>query len=705
MQTNNSGVVLVMVLGLLSVMLLLAVTFAITMRTERLAAGNAADTVRARKLAQIGLARVLNQLASDLGPTGLYSTSGGIPVGKAYPSWTVTNSYTNTDGVGFARFPTNIYLLRGEATNYVPRILWDAATNADFTSSSNHWLAVESLIYTNDPSAGPPSESNLMGRMAYLIINCSGLLDANYAGGASRGSGTNPIEIAIENLNEIAGKKGNFISRRVSDVRYETVGQLNVMGDFHKPATNMFVYSRALPGYWNTNDSCVGTQVNLSGSASNLINRMSEITNAFAGAGFTAYESGVLYSNLIDYVDGDLTSSNFEYCVENVPMINEIVVSNVMANAGLNYKMDTTIYFELWHPFVNNSTENFDLQYRATFTDIAVPPSGFTPGNIGIWTPLPPPLATPGARSFAVKSVLLLPSIILPPGNVKFKSMIDVRVVSSATGKDVDEVYSIELTNENLSVPSFNVASAECLDPRFNKDPGPLRWRIASYATLGKINTWVTNYWANNPSCDGDSAMYVANQPIRSVAELGYLVYSSDKPWHTVKLYGPNLHHVLDVFGLSTNTSDVLMTNTIYRGLVNCNPNVATDAAAIVFADMPVDEYAGGPVGVTNVYMPGARAIASDIFSGGICANLSDLGRSLTNFPIGNSELEKESYFRNAFNLFNLRQNMFTVIIEAQAASGGNIPRNPVKQRAVAIVWRDPYTGEMFVRHLKWLGD
>jgi hypothetical protein len=40
-----------------------------------------------------------------------------------------------------------------------------------------------------------------------------------------------------------------------------------------------------------------------------------------------------------------------------------------------------------------------------------------------------------------------------------------------------------------------------------------------------------------------------------------------------------------------------------------------------------------------------------------------------------------------------------------QAVFGGNIPKNPAKQRAVAIVWRDPFTGEMFVRHLKWLGD
>jgi hypothetical protein len=100
-----------------------------------------------------------------------------------------------------------------------------------------------------------------------------------------------------------------------------------------------------------------------------------------------------------------------------------------------------------------------------------------------------------------------------------------------------------------------------------------------------------------------------------------------------------------------------------------------------------------------------AQGFASTVFGNGVFTNLSDIGYKLTAFPVGTTELQKESYFRNAFNLINLRQNMFTVIIEAQAASGGNIPKNPARQRAVAIVWRDPYTGEMFVRHIKWLGD
>jgi len=105
--------------------------------------------------------------------------------------------------------------------------------------------------------------------------------------------------------------------------------------------------------------------------------------------------------------------------------------------------------------------------------------------------------------------------------------------------------------------------------------------------------------------------------------------------------------------------------------------------------------------------MPDARTFATEIFAGGICTNLSDIGLHLGmgSFPGATTELEREAYFRNSINLLNVRQNLFTIIIEAQVASGGNIPRNPVRQRAVALVWRDPYTGEMFVRSIKWLRD
>lgn len=706
---SKNGVALVMVLGLLTVMIILAVSFAVSMRTERLASGNYADTVRARELVHVALARAMNDLAVNLGPTGLYQ-----PDGKVYPSWNVTNSYTNTDDIGAARWSTNIYLIKGEATNYIPRALWLETTNADLTSSSNHWLPIESAA---PPAAGLPPATNLMGRVAYLILNCSSLLDANYAGSAgARSGGTNPQEIAIANLEEI-GVAGlnDFLTARNSAVRYETLAQLNSMGDFYNPATNLFVYSRALPGYWNANPlpyGSVGTQVNLSGSVADLVGRWSEITNAFVQAGFSLSESGVLFSNLIDYVDDDSIPSNMESCVENVPMINEVVVSNRIevsagsVGANRNYRVITDVHVECWYPFVESAAVSFNLNITNKFSGS---PGFQHSDNTANITPLTSASESPPVKYLCChleKGPFELP--IVDP--ITLTTTIDPKVQLSVNVDSLKNPIALTTTHDGSTIANDNkAASFECLDPRFNDNSADLkRWRprtvSPSDAPVSDVNPWMTGWWLTNSDGDVDSVMYVANNRLHSVAELSYLVYTN-APWKTVKLYGPNRHRVLDVFGLSTNTSDVLMTNMVFRGLVNCNSNSVLDATAVVFAGMPVDQYPGEVSALPSLTMDQGRLVAASIFNGGTyCTNLSDLGRNIT-FPVGTTELQKDSYFRNAFNLLNLRQNMFTIIIEAQAASGGNIPRNPAKQRAVAIVWRDPYTGEMFVRHLKWLGD
>ncbi len=55
-----------MVLGILSVMVIMAVAFAISMRTERVAAGNYADSVRARQLVHVAIARAMADIQNNL---------------------------------------------------------------------------------------------------------------------------------------------------------------------------------------------------------------------------------------------------------------------------------------------------------------------------------------------------------------------------------------------------------------------------------------------------------------------------------------------------------------------------------------------------------------------------------------------------------------------------------------------------------------
>ncbi|MFH1477487.1 MAG: hypothetical protein ABIH24_08370 [Verrucomicrobiota bacterium] len=711
-----------MVLGILSVMVLMAVAFAIAMRTERVAAGNYADSVRARQLVQVGLARALDDLAGKLGTNGLGSAVGGTN----YPPWGATNCYNEA----YTNTSTNAGLLKllvltreNEATNFVPRALWSAATNADYSRASNHWAPVDSLIYTNYAGKQYVAESNRMGRVKYLILNCSGLLDANWVGGQTRGAGTNPTEIAIGNMTEFKNADAtDFLNRRNNtDYRYETLHELAVLNkdNFSEYPSNFTVYSYSLPGYWKTNVNsalnCVGTQVNLSGSAADLINRMSEITNAFAHAGFSQFESGVLYSNLLDYVDTDSIPRDLGNSVEAIPMINEVVVSNNIivspgTISGNKYKVDTTVFIECWYPFAMDTSENFELASEVAFAEA----NGIQPGDLGA---LSIPLGTPlSAGKFIVKD-RTCPTVELdnkPAGTINLISTVTLSIKLGAV--PVDQVsVPIVLTNVNAgTVDDFTIASAECLDPRFNAYPAQWRTVVGAH-TLGHnglngTNTWIDSYFAVTNNTDSNTVMFVANRSLLSVAELGGLVYSPLEPWKTVKLYGADCQRVLDVFAIGTNASYIYLTNTVWRGRIN--PNTShTDPLTVMFMDMMVED------GVTNMSTPRlswvqatdmAHTLQNNAQMYGYYTNLSDIGRRLTTaqFPAAAvTELEKESVLRNTVGLLGVRQNLFTIIIEAQVASGGNIPRNPVRQRAVALVWRDPYTGEMFVRSIKWLRD
>lgn len=254
--------------------------------------------------------------------------------------------------------------------------------------------------------------------------------------------------------------------------------------------------------------------------------------------------------------------------------------------------------------------------------------------------------------------------------------------------------------------------SYQCIDPRFNWDVlNPQQWVVYTGpdpGTLGETNASTLSYMTANPDCDQDAAMYVNTnalvQRLQSVGELGYLAYDL---WKTVKLYGAGLHSVLDVFAIGTNDNYIYVTTTAWRGRVNPNSR-EREVLAAVFSNMPLDEYSGQGSPATLTDQAAIQAVVDNVQNAAYIAytNLSAIGRNFTAFPAAaNNELKREAIFRNTAGLLSARQNLFTIIIEAQVASGGNIPQNPIRQKAVALVWRDPYTGEMFVRSIKWLKD
>ena len=82
---------------------------------------------------------------------------------------------------------------------------------------------------------------------------------------------------------------------------------------------------------------------------------------------------------------------------------------------------------------------------------------------------------------------------------------------------------------------------------------------------------------------------------------------------------------------------------------------------------------------------------------------MADVIAAIQSSPGGFTPGQINSVIANTERLLNLRQNLFTIIIEVQVASGGSFPRNPAKQRAAAVVWRDPFRDEYYVRSLIFL--
>jgi len=189
---------------------------------------------------------------------------------------------------------------------------------------------------------------------------------------------------------------------------------------------------------------------------------------------------------------------------------------------------------------------------------------------------------------------------------------------------------------------------------------------------------------------------------------LGNLPLAS-QPWRSVALFGPNRHAVIDRFSVATNSG---ATN-VFRGLVNPN-STQRDVLASVFNGMPIEEYPGGPPSGTLPWAD-AQALATTLIASWPYTNLSDIGRAnwdgfFAVCSVANqldTTLKRETFLRNVMGLLNARQNVFTIVLAAELAGQDNdrFPRLAIRQRAVAIVWRDPYLNRFFIRSVKYLPD
>ena len=735
-RTNEQGIALVIVLGFLAIMTIMAVSFTINMRTERLTSRLYLDTVRSRHFVDLALSRALSDL--------------DIEMKSVPPALTVRNfDFYASNGNS-----SNVTLFTGVVTNFLPSGWSGAIPQSRLVNVPDRFVA------TNPP----------IGQYAYLAVNLTGFLDMNHAGldGSGRSKGRSPGEIRIrpELLTDVDTPSwestfGQSLSTRWR--RIETIAEYLRLASGATIKTNLgsrsfFPASRSLMEVQP--DSGIN-KIYIGGNKAELIQLEANIVEGFAASGLTIAQAQDAYNQLLDFVDPDLIPENVAgLSGEPVPMINEIAASGnlvreVIADPPDTYRFilrDFKVSVELWYPFPID--ENNPVSFRVS-TNIGI---SFTPANTanqslrdlraelipnkdGSQPTISPATVTVNRRGFSnaqggsyvveltypEKQFTVTDPVFSNP-NVANANIIDLSVQINT----LEVLYGDDVVDKVSSPGGFPIrirqnnngqGSIACLDPRLNHLSGSTYWRIETIPSLGQINPFTTSY--NQGEAIGtDPVMYSRNFPLGqdkpgvglgSVADLGYL--SLGLPWRTIALYDEpagkfSLNPVLDHFSVNASTGSI-------HGLVNINSR-RRDILASVFLDQPIDAAPENEPTLGRLDVAKAREFADAILGRTATApfdRLSQIGSlpPLYDFSFNNnltSDARIESLIRNSVNLFTTRQNLFGIIIQAHTLSKpepGGQPAVTAVDKALAIVWRDPVAvngvNETIVRYFAWLNE
>ena len=214
---NSDGVAIIIVLGLIAALMLMAVAFSIHMRIERTGAANYRHSVVARHMIWSGLASAIKDM-DDL----MVDTNTGLPM--IYPDKTVWASL-------------------GDSNQLVASVL--SQMGANYLPSSSRDDALAETAYWQYIGHGGVSR----GRYAFIIVNTSGLLEANRVGGLldgapwPRGGGTNCNEIQLIKETGVTSPTEFANKRDISDGRYETLPELTNVNERVGDGSSFSVFS------------------------------------------------------------------------------------------------------------------------------------------------------------------------------------------------------------------------------------------------------------------------------------------------------------------------------------------------------------------------------------------------------------------------------------------------------------------------------
>ncbi|MDF7809170.1 hypothetical protein P4E94_17115 [Pontiellaceae bacterium B12219] len=487
-RSSKSGIALVIAIGFLAILTILVISFSVLIRTERLAGRTYLAKAQTDQLVQTALARAMEDIE--------------ITFGTNYPDRLVLAS------VGDSGQPISTSVDFTVEEDFLPLGNTDIRTAFNAGRSAANWETV-SVGGTN------------IGRVAYLIVNTSGMLDANAVGGLNtdgtarpRGPGISPAEIQLsselltdlQNDGGLIQSNGTFLT--TSDAgyalvhnrekvwnRFETLRDILVLNDgsrghnLSSQISSFSTFSFSPPNqdqriFMGTNSATLQTDI-----------LETELNN------INAADSEFVLNQLRDYLDEDTLPEDVngdytDFSVEPVPLINEFsLVCNfqfipLIENADegsdeaiVSRVTITNIYsvnMETWYPFVGyTNSESYTVSIPdPPFESAALPPELF--GNVQNWfgeEQIPAEFTVPGSLPYnytvsggtyetSVSSANELVNLFNEmQSNIQFPSILCV----DSEKNPVDRVLNLEfplgsgLTNSLL--PAVATLSKELFDP------------------------------------------------------------------------------------------------------------------------------------------------------------------------------------------------------------------------------------------------
>ncbi len=753
---SRRGIALIVTVGFLAVMLLLAMAFSVSMRVERLAAKNFSDVISSRQWAQSAIARAMQDADA--------SCSNSMVLPRA-------SHILSSVGNG------NVWLFTGSATNYIPGALSSAATGVNpqwIQAKDDLGAAVGRYAYevfdcsgfidanfglvTNAPQKPRATAASPMD----IWLDDTGVLTPELQSGKADDL----------KLGRISGA-GNIAAWPWHELMspaelWPMLGpgthSADIFGSFPQ---SFFTYSR-FPRGWllnQPNGNVVIDPINLNidwnntDAATDARTRIAAVFRAMPG--FPVGNEDSVAACIQDYCDSDdkpFLNPYSYFDTDATPLLNEMSFEFTVVNlGGGTNELHIQPHVEAWYPFVgvtnpNSQKYSFELSFVMSGASVNISTNiGFGGGrqNVNlrpwsggtIWTYNTYACPRPGALPNSIPEWVVRTNAAVNFAGASAK--IKAAIVDEG-GNLVDGVQNLTMSLASVVADgNKHTLGKACKDPRFNNEltdwvdtsdtPGGLMTMPPAQAAPG-LNVGVCNV-SNTDFAAGSTNfwIYMPDGPMKSVGELGLLAFDPARPWHTISLLcgKPDFMPVLDRFTLNTNL--------IRRGLINANAwNPAVLATA--FNNSPIQSYPGEPSGVVlDPSQPDRdpRIVASAIIGQTTITpftNLSEVGfANLSGIAgvigkIKNQVATPDCYYegliRDTAGILGVRQNVFVILVAGQSGVDAN-GRDGIEdaevtgeQRAIAIVWRDPYPSMMrtpgenppsyhpsFVRFFHWLTE